>query len=175
MVRLSSAQHSIISTCHLLYFFLSLLKNILFGLHCIYQSFITFNYESYYICGCTTIYLFCLFSFKICLFILCIGKHCHFLHMYQKRASDPIIDGCEPPCSCWELNSGHLQEQSVLLNTKPSLQPLILPFVRHLVISSLGLLWINSFEHPSTNVYMGLCFHSFFFKYLRVELCLFSF
>ena len=24
----------------------------------------------------------------------------------QKRASDFIIDGCEPPCGCWELNSG---------------------------------------------------------------------
>ena len=23
----------------------------------------------------------------------------------QKRASDPIIDGCEPWCGCWELNS----------------------------------------------------------------------
>jgi len=33
------------------------------------------------------------------------------------------IDGCEPPCSCWELNSGPLEEQSVLLTTEPSLQP----------------------------------------------------
>jgi hypothetical protein len=39
----------------------------------------------------------------------------------QKRASDPITDGCEPPCGCWELNSGHLEEQSVLLTTEPSL------------------------------------------------------
>jgi hypothetical protein len=28
--------------------------------------------------------------------------------------SDPITDGCEPPCGCWELNSGPLEEQSVL-------------------------------------------------------------
>jgi hypothetical protein len=40
----------------------------------------------------------------------------------QKRASDPITDGCEPPCGCWELNSGPLEEQSVLLTTEPSLQ-----------------------------------------------------
>ena len=31
--------------------------------------------------------------------------------------------GCEPPCGCWELNSGTLEEQSVLLTTEPSLQP----------------------------------------------------
>ena len=42
--------------------------------------------------------------------------------MHQKRASDPITDGCEPSC-CWELNSGHLEEQSVLLTAEPSLQP----------------------------------------------------
>jgi hypothetical protein len=26
----------------------------------------------------------------------------------QKRESHPSIDGCEPPCGCWELNSGPL-------------------------------------------------------------------
>jgi hypothetical protein len=34
-----------------------------------------------------------------------------------------ITDGCEPPCGCWELNSGSLEEESVLLTTEPSLQP----------------------------------------------------
>jgi hypothetical protein len=43
--------------------------------------------------------------------------------MHQKNASDPITDGCEPPCDCWDLNSGPLEEQSVLLTTEPSLQP----------------------------------------------------
>jgi hypothetical protein len=42
----------------------------------------------------------------------------------QKRASNPITEGCEPPCGCWELNSGPLEEQSVLLITEPSLQPI---------------------------------------------------
>jgi hypothetical protein len=28
-----------------------------------------------------------------------------------KRASDPITDGCEPPCGCWELNSGPLSRE----------------------------------------------------------------
>jgi hypothetical protein len=38
--------------------------------------------------------------------------------------SDLITDGCEPPCGCWDLNSGPLKEQSVLLTAEPSLQPL---------------------------------------------------
>jgi len=29
--------------------------------------------------------------------------------------------GCEPPCGHWDLNSGPLEEQSVLLTTEPSL------------------------------------------------------
>jgi hypothetical protein len=29
--------------------------------------------------------------------------------------SDPITDGYDPPCGCWELISGPLEEQSVLL------------------------------------------------------------
>ena len=42
----------------------------------------------------------------------------------QKRAPDPITDGCEPSCGCWELNSGPLEEQAMLLTSEPSLQPL---------------------------------------------------
>lgn len=40
--------------------------------------------------------------------------------------SDPITDGCELPCGCWELTSGPLEEQAVLLTTEPFLQALIL-------------------------------------------------
>jgi hypothetical protein len=47
----------------------------------------------------------------------------------QKRAADPITDGCESPCGCWELNSGPLEEQSVLITTELSLQS---PFFQHL-------------------------------------------
>jgi hypothetical protein len=39
----------------------------------------------------------------------------------QKRAPDPITDGCEPLCGCWELNSGPLEEPTVLLASEPSL------------------------------------------------------
>jgi hypothetical protein len=53
--------------------------------------------------------------------------HCCCLRTHQ-RASDPITDGCEPPCGCWELNSGPLKEQSGLLPADPSLQPLFNTF-----------------------------------------------
>ena len=29
----------------------------------------------------------------------------------QKGTSDPIIDGCEPLCAGWDMNSGPLEEQ----------------------------------------------------------------
>jgi hypothetical protein len=41
----------------------------------------------------------------------------------QKRAPDLIIDDYKPPCGCWDLNSGSLEEQAVLLTAEPSLQP----------------------------------------------------
>jgi hypothetical protein len=39
-------------------------------------------------------------------------------------ASDFVMDGCEPPCGCWDLNSGPSEEQLALLTTEPSCQPL---------------------------------------------------
>jgi hypothetical protein len=33
-----------------------------------------------------------------------------------------ITGGYEPPCGCWDLNSGPSEKQSVLLPTEPSLQ-----------------------------------------------------
>jgi hypothetical protein len=44
--------------------------------------------------------------------------------MNQKKASDLIMGGCEPPCGCWNLNSGPSEEQSVLLTTEPFCQTL---------------------------------------------------
>jgi hypothetical protein len=44
---------------------------------------------------------------------------------HQKSTTDPITDGCESPCGCWELNSGPREEKSVLLATEPSLQPIV--------------------------------------------------
>ena len=33
-----------------------------------------------------------------------------------------VTDGCEPPCGCWDLNSGPLGEQLALLTDEPSHQ-----------------------------------------------------
>jgi hypothetical protein len=40
-----------------------------------------------------------------------------------EKGTNLITDGCEPPCGCWDLNSGSPEEQSVLLTTEPSRQP----------------------------------------------------
>jgi hypothetical protein len=48
----------------------------------------------------------------------------------SEEASGPFADGCEPPCGFWDLNSGPLEEQSMLLTTEPSLQPLIFFFFK---------------------------------------------
>jgi len=57
-------------------------------------------------------------------YLFIIYKYTVAVQTHQKRASDLITDGCEPPCGCWDLNSGPLEEQSVLLTTEPSLQPI---------------------------------------------------
>jgi hypothetical protein len=71
------------------------------------------------------IYLF------IYLFICCMQVHCSCLQTLQKRASDLITDGCEPPWGCWALNSGPLEKSSVLLTAEPSLQPQMVIFSPH--------------------------------------------
>ena len=65
--------------------------------------------------------------FLMYLFIVYIWVSC--LHAHQKREPNSIAEHCEPPCGCWELNSGHLEEQSVLLTPEPSLQSPILVFI----------------------------------------------
>jgi hypothetical protein len=44
------------------------------------------------------------------LFILCLSALSACTHSCQVRALELITDGCEPPCGCWELNSGSLEE-----------------------------------------------------------------
>jgi hypothetical protein len=59
--------------------------------------------------------------FKIYLFYIC--EYTVDVFRHQERAMDPITDGCKPPYGCWELNSGPLEQQPVLLTSEPSLQP----------------------------------------------------
>jgi len=65
--------------------------------------------------------VFCLFVLRFIYYVYSVPPAC--MPAGQKRAPDLITDGCEPPCGCWELNSGPLEEQPVLLTTEPSLQP----------------------------------------------------
>jgi hypothetical protein len=55
---------------------------------------------------------------------VCVCVHCCCLQTHQKRAADPLTNGCEPPCGFWDLNSGPLEEQSVLFTAESSLQPM---------------------------------------------------
>ena len=59
------------------------------------------------------------------------------------------MDGCEPPCVCWDLNSGSLEEQSVLLTAKPPLQALGSSFIFSLTKLSLSRVqfpWVCGFS-----------------------------
>jgi hypothetical protein len=58
---------------------------------------------------------------KFYLFIIC--KYTVAVFRHQKWAPDLVMDGYEPPCGCWDLNSGPSEEQSVLLTVEPSLNP----------------------------------------------------
>jgi hypothetical protein len=53
----------------------------------------------------------------------------------QKRASDPITDGCEMPCGYWKLNTEPLEEQTMLLTAEPSLQ---CPWYTFLIVGRRG-------------------------------------
>jgi hypothetical protein len=51
-------------------------------------------------------------TFRIRKVYVCFSLDIRFLTSdHQKRASAFITGGCEPPCGCWDLNSGPLVEQ----------------------------------------------------------------
>jgi hypothetical protein len=54
--------------------------------------------------------------------------------MHHKRASDSITGGCETTCGCWDLNSGPLEEQSVLLPAESSHLPPCFLFLNKLLV-----------------------------------------
>jgi hypothetical protein len=74
--------------------------------------------------GCTSVKTF----FKRFIIIIC--KYTVAVFRHQKKVSDLIMDGCELPCGCWDLNSGPSEEQSVLLTAEPSLQPPVKTFLK---------------------------------------------
>jgi hypothetical protein len=64
-----------------------------------------------------------------------LSTHCSCLQTHQRKSLDPITNGCEPLCGCWELNSGPLEEQTVLFIAESSLQPLNFSLFRDYFIS----------------------------------------
>jgi hypothetical protein len=83
--------------------------------------------------------------------------HSSWLQTHQKRAPDPITDGCEPPCGCWELNLGPSEEQSVLLLTEPSHQPpdSNLKHTKNKYFSKLSQMYSILFQRLQMNICMG--------------------
>ena len=63
-------------------------------------------------------FVFC-FLKKDSFIIIC--KYTVVVFRHTKRVADLITDSCEPPFSCWVLNMGPTEEQSMLLTTEPSL------------------------------------------------------
>jgi hypothetical protein len=55
---------------------------------------------------------------------MCIGVWpAHLWYGDGRSSGTGVIDSCELPRGCWELNSGPLEGQPVLLTTEPFLQP----------------------------------------------------
>jgi E3 ubiquitin-protein ligase NEDD4 len=59
----------------------------------------------------------------------------HIQEWYLQRPEEGLgspgtgdVEDCEPPCGCWDLNSGPSEDQSVLLTAEPSLQPSLIFF-----------------------------------------------
>jgi len=67
-------------------------------------------------------------------------------------SSDTPEDGCEPPCGCWELNSGALEEQPVSALTSS-----------HHVDLSLGFLFLFLWGFLFCFVFCLFCFVLFCF------------
>jgi hypothetical protein len=116
----------IYNTCDFTYFFKhthSLKRNA--PQWCIYAPFPTRSLRSFLLSFLLFFLLLLLFLsfFNILDLFICMWVHSSCLQTLQKRTSELATGGCEPPCGCWDLNSGSLEEQSVLLTTKPSLQP----------------------------------------------------
>jgi hypothetical protein len=57
-------------------------------------------------------FFFFFYTYLFYLFIYYMYVHCSCLQTLQKRASDLVTDGCEPPCGCWDLNFRPSEEQS---------------------------------------------------------------
>jgi hypothetical protein len=83
---------------------------------------------------------FKIYFFHICGYIVAVFRHGRRQHWII------VTDGCEPPCGCWELNSGPLEEQSVLLTPELSLQTTIFS------LGSADYIFVKRSMDPSINI-----------------------
>ena len=60
-----------------------------------------------------------IFFFKNIIIYFMYMSHYLCLRTHQKRTSDPVTEGCEPPCGCWDL----WKSSQCSLTAEPSLQP----------------------------------------------------
>jgi hypothetical protein len=68
----------------------------------------------------------CFHSFlKIFIYLFYVYEYTVVVFRHTRRGHQISLQmvGCESLCSCWKLNSGPLEEQSVLLTNKSLLQP----------------------------------------------------
>ena len=66
----------------------------------------------------------CVCVFLRFIYLLCIQCCGYIYTCIPKEGTRSYYDGFEPPCGCWELYSGPMEEHPVLLTNEPSLQPL---------------------------------------------------
>ena len=132
----SSLRASSCNICVLLYFFKGVIYVLLKVLYQHHEMWFFFKIYLFYVheytvalqmvvsCGCWELNSGTLLSLAQRYIYYYIKVHGVCLQTHHKRASNLIMDGCEPSWGCWDLNSGSLEEQSVLLPAKPSRQPL---------------------------------------------------
>ena len=69
--------------------------------------------------------------YNLFILILCALVFCLNVQLCEGvvAAGTGVTDNCKLPCGCWELNSGPLEEQPMLLTVESSFQPLALHFL----------------------------------------------
>lgn len=61
---------------------------------------------------------------------------CNILSAGQKKASDILIDGCDPPCGCREFHSSPLEDHAMFLTAHTSICPSPAVFSLYLFVFS---------------------------------------
>jgi hypothetical protein len=85
----------------------------------------SFLLNIYFVCTVFwPLFLFCVYGCFTCMHV-CLPSVCSACEC-QRREGD-LLDAleldyncCEPPCGCWEINAGPLEERAVVFITEPS-------------------------------------------------------